>query len=94
MRCARLALNAKCKEVLDGKVIVDGLGEEKEFDADNVLMAVGARPRSSEELVAACDELGIPYYVVGDAKKAGFALDAVYDAFHACFDIQDKETNA
>lgn len=89
-----IQLNAKCKEVLDGKVIVDVLGEEKEFDADNVLMAVGARPRSSEELIAACDELGIPYYVVGDAKKAGFALDAVYDAFHACFDIQDKEANA
>lgn len=89
-----IQLNAKCKEVLDGKVIVDVLSEEKEFDADNVLMAVGARPRSSEELIAACDELGIPYYVVGDAKKAGFALDAVYDAFHACFDIQDKETNA
>ena len=47
-----------------------------------------------EDARSVARRLGIPYYVVGDAKKAGFALDAVYDAFHACFDIQDKETNA
>ena len=31
--------------------------------------------------------LGIPTYIVGDCKKAGVALDAFKDAYHAVLEI-------
>ena len=31
--------------------------------------------------------LGIPTYIVGDCKKAGIALDAFKDAYHAVLEI-------
>lgn len=82
-----IELSAKCLEIGDGEVVVDVKGERKTFAADNVLMAVGAKPRPSDELRAVCEELGVPCYVVGDAKEARFALDAVREAFHAAFEI-------
>ena len=38
----------------------------------------------------ACQKLGIPAYVIGDAKKApGMALDAIHDAYHAVLEINE-----
>ena len=32
-------------------------------------------------------DLGIPTYIIGDCKKAGVALDAFKDAYHAVLEI-------
>lgn len=39
---------------------------------------------------AACERLGIPYYVIGDAKQARRAIDATAEAAHAVLAIHNS----
>ena len=63
-------------------------GAEKDVPADVVIMAVGSKPRPTDDLKAACEARCIPCTVVGDAKEAPhLALDAIREAYQAVLDI-------
>lgn len=77
-------LNTTCKEIRDNTVIVETSEGVKELTAELIVMAMGSKPANNTELINTCEQLNIPYYVVGDAKVApGLALDAICDAYEA-----------
>lgn len=53
--------------------------KEKPFDA--LVICTGTVANPSEELQAKCTELGIPFDVIGDARKAGMGIDATAEAY-------------
>ncbi len=52
----------------------------QEIACDSVVVAVGAKPRSYNDLSTYCEETGIPYHVIGDAVRARRALNAIAEA--------------
>ena len=60
----------------DNLVYSDANEDEKVYECDTVLIALGYRPTDD---LAFCDDDGfpIPTYRIGDADKAGTILDAV-----------------
>jgi len=54
--------------------------EDIEIEADTIISAVGSVPHFYDDLVQAAQWLGIPYHIIGDAKKPRFALDAIREA--------------
>lgn len=77
-----------CKTIEAGKVIAQKEEKEVSFEADLVVMAVGTKSVETEALQTACQKLGIPSWLIGDAKKApGMALNAIHDAYHAVLEI-------
>lgn len=78
---------AVCKGICDQGVVTCQEDQETVVTCDSVVIAVGSRANDSTELVAACEELKIPYYVIGDAKKARRALDAIAEGYEAARSI-------
>lgn len=54
---------------------------EKTRQFDTLVVATGTTSRPTEALVSKCDELGIAYDVIGDAKKVRMGIDATADAY-------------
>jgi NAD(H)-dependent 7alpha-hydroxy-3-oxo-delta4-cholenoic acid oxidoreductase len=54
---------------------------DKSRHFDTLVVATGAVSRPTEALTAKCEELGIAYDVIGDAKKVGMGIDATADAY-------------
>jgi len=79
--------NTKCLAIRNNTVFAESNHETIEIPADYVIIAVGARSRSSEEIINCCKNNGIPTYVVGDALRARRALNAIHEAFHAAFEV-------
>ncbi len=76
------------KALENGKVIAEGKEGPVEVEADLLVMAVGSRAKDTSDLTAKCEELGIPFYKVGDALRTpGLALDAIHNAYDAVLDI-------
>ncbi len=50
---------------------------------DSVVLAVGSVSRDSSALREACESAGIEFTVIGDAKQARRAIDAVAEGFEA-----------
>lgn len=76
----KVLVNTKCREIKDDCVVVeknDGSIEEL-TGIDTAVIAVGCR--SVNPLESYLKEKGLPYHVVGDAKKPGKALDAIWGA--------------
>lgn len=71
---------ARVIEIGDGKVLAELAGEIKEFPADSVVIAVGAKSRDGAFIKEAADEMGIGVLTVGDAFKARRAIDAIREA--------------
>ena len=77
-------------EVKDDCVVCKDLatGKSEEIPADNVLLAVGMRPRLDvvDSLRHSCPETSVA--IVGDCNnKARLIMDAVNEAFQACLHI-------
>ena len=74
-----LITNAKCIEIRQDRILIEknGVVEEK-FDIDSVVIAVGAK--SNNRLEEYLKNSKYKYYVVGDAKKARKAIDAIREA--------------
>ncbi|MRR15441.1 MAG: FAD-dependent oxidoreductase [Deltaproteobacteria bacterium] len=71
-------VNAKCLEIKDQSVIVEQNGETRTIgDIDSVVVAVGVKPDHAAE--EAAKEAGYPCRVIGDARQAGRALDAIWE---------------
>ena len=71
--------SATVERIEDHAVVASG----KEYPYDSVIMAVGSKANDTSMYA----DLGIPTYIVGDCKKAGVALDAFKDAYHAVLEI-------
>ena len=81
-------LNTTCKRIEGSQVVVESEGAEKTLPADAVIMAIGSKPRPTQELEDTCKRLNIPCFVVGDAKAAPrLALDAIREAYDAVLHI-------
>lgn len=73
-------VNAKVTEILPDGVMIEKDGKEEKVLCDSVIMAVGSKARNHETLSKACEELSIPYHIIGDAKQARRALHAIKEA--------------
>ena len=71
---------ATCQEITPSSVVYSIDGQTAELPYDTVVIAIGARPRSTVELEDRARELGIPYWVIGDAKQARRAIQAIKEA--------------
>lgn len=82
-----IVTNAVCKAINEEGVVADKDGKETTFACDSVVMAVGAKANDSSDLVTACEQLEIPYHIIGDAKQARRALNAIHEGFDAAKEI-------
>ena len=73
-------VNTSVKAVVENGVLVENEGVEQVIPCDSVVMAVGARARDHEALTEACEKKQIPCHIIGDAKKARRALQAIAEA--------------
>ena len=80
-------VSTKCLSIGEHKVKVEKDGVREELEADTVVIAVGAKSRPTEEITNACEQMGIPCHVVGDAVKARRALNAIHEAFAVAREI-------
>lgn len=78
---------AVCKEITPDGVKVEKEGKTKVIACGCVVAAIGARPNESKELVEECRKLGIPCHVIGDARQARRALNAVAEGYEIAGDI-------
>ena len=75
--------SAKCIEIRNDAIVVERQGEIEEIPCDSVVVAIGSRSRSYDDMKAYCGEQGIPVHVIGDALQARRALNAVAEANEA-----------
>lgn len=61
--------------------------EEKTLDVDSVVICFGIEAEGCEDLQRKCEELGIPKYVIGDAKQPRNALWATREACEAAMEL-------
>jgi len=71
-------VNAKCLQFKDRSVILEQNGDVREIgDIDSFVMAVGVKPEHAvRDLLQGMD---YGYHVIGDAREAGKALDAIWE---------------
>jgi NADH dehydrogenase FAD-containing subunit len=75
-----LRTNAKCTAISKQSVTIEVERATEEIPADSVVVAVGAKSRSSEQLKEKSIEAGIPCHIIGDAVSARRALNATAEA--------------
>ena len=77
----------KVVQIKEGGVVCEdsGKGHQTEIPADGVVLAVGSVPQ--DDLVAALSSLCPETQVIGDCRKPGKALDAIYDGAKAGLQI-------
>ena len=54
---------------------------------DHVVYAIGSKALDSSALCVACEQLSIPYQIIGDAKAARRALNAIEEGYYAARDV-------
>lgn len=57
------------------------------MDVDSVVICFGIEAEGCEDLQRKCEELGIPKYVIGDAKQPRNALWATREACEAAMEL-------
>ena len=72
---------ATCVGVEDEGIVIDHDGNREVVNCDSIVVAVGARSNDSSEIVAICEEKNIPYHIIGDAKRARRAINAIGEGF-------------
>ena len=60
---------------------------DKSRHFDTLVVAFGTVSRPTADLTAKCEELGIAYNVIGDAKEVRMGLDATADAYAVAYRI-------
>ena len=77
--------DTKIKAVTDEGAVVEGADGEKTLPADTVIMAVGFKPNPS--LAGDYVGKGCEVYRIGDERKVGNILTAVWDAYEVAHNI-------
>ena len=75
-----LISDCRCTEIAEGTIRVEHAGAEETIPCDHVIIAAGSKPVNNAAMKMACDDLGIPYYTIGDAKAVRKALNATSEA--------------
>jgi 2,4-dienoyl-CoA reductase (NADPH2) len=73
--------NAVARRIEPDRVVVEVDGVEEELPADTVIVAAGSCPAS--ELATELKEAGMEVYLVGDAKEARKAIEAIQEGYEA-----------
>lgn len=73
--------NAVAKRIEKDRVIVEVEGKEEAIPADTVIIAVGSCP--ADELYKELKDSGLEVYLVGDAKEARKAIEAIQEGYEA-----------
>ncbi len=76
----QLIPGATCEEITRSTVVYTREGQTEEVPYDTVVIAIGSRSRPTGPLADRAAELGIPCYVIGDAKQARRAIQAIKEA--------------
>lgn len=76
----KTVVNATVKSIKEHSVIIEKEGKEESIQCDSVIMAVGSKARDHKELTDICEKLSIPCHIIGDAKQARRALQAIKEA--------------
>ena len=71
----------KCVEIKKDALVVEKEGKTEELKCDYIVIAIGSKPNDYTEIQKTCQDLGIPSYVIGDAKKPRRAIDAITEGF-------------
>jgi 2,4-dienoyl-CoA reductase (NADPH2) len=77
--------NTAARRIEEGKVIVEVDGREEELPADTVIIAAGSCP--DDELYRELKESGMEVHLVGDAKKARKAIEAIQEGYEVGLSI-------
>ena len=86
MKQLQVELKSECKvSDLNEEGIVLESGEI--IPCDHVVYAVGSRSLDSTSLVEACKSCNIPYQIIGDAKAARRALNAIEEGYYAAMEV-------
>lgn len=72
-----IILSAKCVEITKDAVIIDKNGTTEAVASDYIVISVGSIANDIGVLTNYCKDKGIPYHVIGDAKKARKVIDAI-----------------
>jgi 2,4-dienoyl-CoA reductase (NADPH2) len=72
---------SKALEITPRGIKIEKEGAVQEIAADTVVLAIGARPYNPLEEIL--KQKGIPCHVIGDARKTGWAFDAIHQGFEA-----------
>jgi 2,4-dienoyl-CoA reductase-like NADH-dependent reductase (Old Yellow Enzyme family)/thioredoxin reductase len=73
-------VNTKCQFINDGSVTVEKEGETKNLKCDTIVIAVGTVSRPYDDIKQFAEDISMPYYIIGDAKKARKAINAIAEA--------------
>lgn len=76
-----ISTNTKFVSLCEDGVLVDKDGTEEKLVCDYIVVAVGSKANDSTALVAKLEARNIKAHVIGDAKKARRALNAIHEAF-------------
>lgn len=77
--------NAVAKRIEDDGVVVEYRGEEEKIPADTVIIAVGSCP--SRDLYEDLEGRGMEVHLVGDAREARKAIDAVREGYETALKL-------
>lgn len=80
MKGIKTITGAKCVEIKENAVVIEKDNKTEEILCDAVVIAVGAKSRSTDELVEYCKAHNIPCHIIGDAVRARRALNATAEA--------------
>lgn len=73
--------NTKFISLSKDGVLVENQGKEEIIPCDHVVIAVGSKPNNVDDLITALESKNIPVHIIGDAKQARRALNAIHEAF-------------
>lgn len=73
--------NTKFISLSKDGVLVENQGKEEIIPCDHVVIAVGSKPNNVDDFITALESKNIPVHIIGDAKQARRALNAIHEAF-------------
>jgi 2,4-dienoyl-CoA reductase-like NADH-dependent reductase (Old Yellow Enzyme family)/thioredoxin reductase len=83
-------VNAKCTKIDEAGVHVQIGEEEKIIPADTVVLATGSKSNDASLLTDWAKEHNVPYALIGDAKQARRALQAIHEGAQAVLDLLNE----
>lgn len=84
----KLLTRSTCKEIRPDAVCYERKGEDRSFECEKVVMAVGSKPQDQSVLISMLDERGIAHETIGDALQCPRrAIDAVREGANIALEI-------
>ena len=79
--------NSPIVEIRKGEVVtVDEMGGRRSIGADSIVIAIGRKPVTPEELISEAKKTGKDVHIIGDAKVPRKVIDAIREGFSVAID--------